>query len=84
MYIIAPFLAANSPQPQVSDGTQVIRSLLGIIDIPCMSVTTWFHFRAPQQWHLSYFAFIEHYEVAWVFMFSGCLFSSNVSARSNC
>ncbi len=52
MYIIAPFIAANSPTASVSDGTQVIRSLSwALLIIPCMSVTRGFiqghHTMAP-------------------------------------
>lgn len=43
MYLIAPFIAANSPTASVSDGTQVIRSLSwALLIIPCMSVTRGF------------------------------------------
>lgn len=52
MYMIAPFIAANSPTASVSDGTQVIRSLSwALLIIPCMSVTRGFiqghHTMAP-------------------------------------
>ncbi|MGB6177803.1 putative polysaccharide biosynthesis protein [Carnobacterium sp.] len=52
MYIIAPFIAANSPTASISDGTQVIRSLSwALLIIPCMSVTRGFiqghHTMAP-------------------------------------
>ena len=43
MYVLAPFIAANSPTASVSDGTQVIRSLSwALLIIPCMSVTRGF------------------------------------------
>lgn len=52
MYVIAPFIAANSPTASLSDGTQVIRSLSwALLIIPAMSVTRGFiqghHTMAP-------------------------------------
>lgn len=52
MYVIAPFIAANSPVATVDDSTQVIRSLSwALLIIPCMSVTRGFiqghHTMAP-------------------------------------
>ena len=52
MYVIAPFIAANSPVATVEDSTQVIRSLSwALLIIPCMSVTRGFiqghHTMAP-------------------------------------
>ena len=52
MYVIAPFIASNSPVATVADSTQVIRSLSwALLIIPCMSVTRGFiqghHTMAP-------------------------------------
>lgn len=52
MYVIAPFIASNSPVATVEDSTQVIRSLSwALLIIPCMSVTRGFiqghHTMAP-------------------------------------
>lgn len=52
MYVVAPFIAENSPVATVEDSTQVIRSLSwALLIIPCMSVTRGFiqghHTMAP-------------------------------------
>ena len=40
MYVLAPFIAANSPTASAADGTQVIRTLsIALLLIPTMSVT---------------------------------------------